>query len=152
MDISHVTAAISGQETEDARPLWRRLAPPLITAGLGIGTLALLHLRDPHVQGSYGVCPSYALLGVYCPGCGGMRAIHNLTDGRIVDALHSNLLAVALVVAFAAFVLDWTLRARRGLSWRLPGLPAPAVWTFFGLLAVYSVLRNTPWGTWFTPV
>lgn len=153
VDISHVTAGFSGAGQEPApRPLWRRLAPPLLAAGAGIATLVVLHVRDPHVEGSYGLCPVYALTGVYCPGCGGMRSIHNLTDGRVVDALQSNLLAVALVVAFAVFVVDWLIRARRGLGWRLPRLSAVTVWTFFGLLAVYSVLRNTPWGTWLAPV
>ena len=78
--------------------------------------------------------------------------MHNLTDGNIIDSLHSNLLAVPLTVAFAVFVIDWMLRARRGQRWRLPSLSPVIVWSFFGLLAVYSVLRNTPWGTWLTPV
>lgn len=131
---------------------WQRLTPPLIAAGLGIGTLALLHFRDPHVEGSYGLCPIYELFGVYCPGCGGMRAMHNLTDGNIIDSLHSNLLAVPLVLAFAVFVIDWLRRARRGQRWRMPSINPVLVWSFFGLLAVYTVLRNTPWGTWLTPV
>ncbi|MFC6010116.1 DUF2752 domain-containing protein [Nocardia lasii] len=152
MDNTHVTAEFSGAEHKPTPPTWQRLAPPLVAAGIGIGALALLHLRDPHVEGSYGLCPSYALLGVYCPGCGGMRAVHNLTDGRVLDSLHSNVLVVPLVLAFAVFVIDWIVRARRGQSWRLPSLPAPVVWSFFGLLAVYTVLRNTPWGSWFTPV
>ncbi|MFD3595334.1 DUF2752 domain-containing protein [Nocardia sp. NPDC058640] len=134
------------------RPAVRRLAAPVVAAGLGIGALALLHFRDPHVEGSYGLCPSFALLGVYCPGCGGMRAMHNLTDGRFLDSLHSNVLALPLTIAFAVFVIDWIVRARRGKTWRLPSLSPAVVWSFFGLLAVYTVLRNTPWGTWLTPV
>ncbi|TDP39317.1 uncharacterized protein DUF2752 [Nocardia ignorata] len=151
VDNAHVATGISGAAGTPAPP-WRRFAPPLIAAGLGIGTLALLHFRDPHVEGSYGLCPVYAIFGVYCPGCGGMRAMHNLTDGRIIDSLHSNLLALPLTLAFAAFVVDWFLRARRGQGWRLPRLSPVTVWTFFGLLIGYSVLRNTPWGTWLTPV
>lgn len=133
-------------------PGLRRFAGPVVAAGLGIGTLALLHFRDPHVEGSYGICPVYGLFGVYCPGCGGMRAMHNLTDGRLIDSLHSNVLALPLVVAFAWFVTDWFLRARRGQKWRLPSLSPVTVTTLLTLLTVYSVLRNTPWGTWLTPV
>ncbi|WP_410874472.1 DUF2752 domain-containing protein [Nocardia sp. A7] len=150
VDNTHVTAEISGADQQPAT--WQRLTPPLITAGLGIGTLALLRFRDPHVEGSYGLCPVYALFGVYCPGCGGMRAMHNLTDGNIIDSLHSNLLAVPLTLAFAIFVIDWLRRARRGQRWRMPGISPVIVWSFFGLLAVYTVVRNTPWGTWLTPV
>ncbi|PWV67932.1 uncharacterized protein DUF2752 [Nocardia neocaledoniensis] len=146
------TPVMAENPSTETPPVWRRLAPPLITAGLGIGTLALLHFRDPHVEGSYGLCPVYALFGVYCPGCGGMRAMHNLTDGRVLDSLHSNILALPLVIAFAVFVVDWALRARRGERWRLPGLSAVTVWSFVGVLTAYTVLRNTPWGTWLTPV
>ncbi|MFF2086693.1 DUF2752 domain-containing protein [Nocardia sp. NPDC058176] len=153
MDSTPVTAAFSGAgSNQEPVPVWRRMAPPLIAAGIGLGTLALLHFRDPHVEGSYGLCPVYVLTGVYCPGCGGMRAIHNLTDGRVLDSLHSNVLVLPLLLAFAVFVADWLIRARRGQPWRLPRLRAVTVWSFVGLLTVYTVLRNTPWGTWLTPV
>nr|WP_229684074.1 DUF2752 domain-containing protein [Nocardia camponoti] len=133
-------------------PAWRRFSGPTIAAGLGVGALVLLHVRDPHVEGSYGICPVYGLFGLYCPGCGGMRAMHNLTNGHLIDSLHSNILAIPLTVAFAVWVTDWFLRARHGQKWRLPRLHPAVVWGFFALLTVYTVLRNTPWGTWITPV
>lgn len=81
------------------------VALPAAVASAGAASLLLLHFRDPHVPGSYGLCPSYALFGVYCPGCGGMRAVHNLTDGNIIDSLHSNLLALPVLVLFAVWVI-----------------------------------------------
>ncbi|MFI2707066.1 DUF2752 domain-containing protein, partial [Nocardioides sp. CER28] len=63
-------------------PLTRRerLRLPLLTVGgLGAATLAL-YLRDPHQRGSWGVCP-LSLAGIYCPGCGGLRAVNDLTHG-----------------------------------------------------------------------
>ncbi|QIS08337.1 DUF2752 domain-containing protein [Nocardia arthritidis] len=131
---------------------WRTRGVPLLVAGAGIGALVLLHLRDPHQEGSYGECPVYALTGWYCPGCGGLRAVHNLTDGHLIDAIHSNILALPLVMAFLVWVTDWTVRAWRGQSMRLPSIGIRTAGVFFALLAVYSVLRNTPWGTWLTPV
>ena len=53
------------------------LAPALTIGGLSLATLAL-HLRDPHSSGTWGYCPS-ALLGFSCPGCGGLRAVNDLT-------------------------------------------------------------------------
>ncbi|RJO78053.1 DUF2752 domain-containing protein [Nocardia panacis] len=125
---------------------------PLLVAGLGAGALVLLHLRDPHEEGSYGICPVYALTGWYCPGCGGLRAMHNLTEGRLIDSLHSNILALPLVLAFALWVGDWTIRAWRGRTMRLPSIGLSTAWAVPALFVVYSVLRNTPWGTWLTPV
>lgn len=128
------------------------LALPAAVASAGVGAVLLLHIRDPHIPGSYGLCPSYGLFGVYCPGCGGMRAVHNLTDGNIIDSLHSNLLALPVLVLFALWVGDWAVRAWRGEGPRLPGIGLTTTWVLLGSLAVYTVLRNTPWGTWLTPV
>ncbi|MGY4100333.1 DUF2752 domain-containing protein [Nocardia sp. R16R-3T] len=125
---------------------------PLVAAGLGVGAALLLHFRDPHSAGSYGVCPVYALTGFYCPGCGGMRGMHNLTDGRILDAIHSNVLVLPLVLAFVLWIGDWSIRAWRGERMRLPRIGRTTMWVFFALLIGYTVLRNTPWGTWLTPV
>jgi hypothetical protein len=130
----------------------RGVGIPLLVAGVGVGVGVLLHLRDPHVEGSYGICPVYALTGWWCPGCGGMRAINNLTNGSLLDSVQSNVLAVPLVLAFVLWVGDWTLRAWRGERMRLPSINAVTMWTFFALLAAYTVLRNTPWGTWLAPV
>ncbi|WP_433661273.1 DUF2752 domain-containing protein [Nocardia sp. CA-128927] len=153
MDSTHVAPEPAAQqESAPTKPGLRGVGVPLLVAGVGIGIGVLLHVRDPHIDGSYGVCPVYALTGWWCPGCGGMRAIHNLTDGHLLDAVHSNLLAIPLVLAFVLWISDWTLRARRGQRMRLPSINRATMWSFFALLTVYTVLRNTPWGTWFTPV
>ncbi|MEU7217418.1 DUF2752 domain-containing protein [Nocardia iowensis] len=154
MESTHVAPepAAHQEPAPPTRSGWRGVGVPLLVAGVGIGVGVLLHVRDPHVEGSYGVCPVYALTGWWCPGCGGMRAIHNLTDGNILDSLHSNLLAIPLVLAFVLWVSDWTLRAWRGRRMRLPSINGPTMWTFFALLTIYTVLRNTPWGTWLAPV
>ncbi|WP_194838376.1 DUF2752 domain-containing protein [Nocardia sp. XZ_19_369] len=154
MDSTHVAPESAAQQdpAHPAKSGWRGVGVPLLVAGVGIGIGVLLHVRDPHVEGSYGVCPVYALTGWWCPGCGGMRAIHNLTDGQVLDSLHSNLLAIPLVLAFVLWIADWSLRAWRGQRMRLPSIGSVTMWTFFALLAVYTVLRNTPWGTWLAPV
>ena len=48
------------------------------------GAAVLLHLRDPHEQGSYGFCPFLALTGHPCPGLRGLRAVNDLTHGDVV--------------------------------------------------------------------
>ena len=126
---------------------WERLSAPLATtAGLAVATVAL-HLRDPHASGSWGYCPS-ALLGLDCPGCGGLRAVNELTNGELVAAASSNLLLV-LAIPLAVFLLGrWTLDAwtgrRRGVTalTSRPLLVAAAV-----AAASFTVLRNLP-GSW----
>ncbi len=142
----------AGRSAPEGRGGWKSLSLPLLTGAAGVGALVLLHVRDPHVENSYGICPTWGLFGVYCPGCGGMRAVHNLTDGRVLDSLHSNLLALPLIVLFFWFVVDWAIRARRGQGPRLPAIDRTVTVSIFVFIAAYAVLRNTPWGTWLTPV
>ena len=78
--------------TSPARWSLRAAAGPLATAAAVGATALALHLRDPHQQGSWGVCPLYAVTGLYCPGCGGLRAINDITNGSFGAALGSNAL------------------------------------------------------------
>ena len=68
------------------------VAPVATIAGLAAATISL-HLRDPHASGSWGYCP-ISLLGLYCPGCGGLRAVNDLTHGDVIGAVSSNALLI----------------------------------------------------------
>lgn len=136
----------------DGRSRLRRAAAPAATiAGLGLASLALT-LRDPHVQGSWGVCPSYALFGVYCPGCGGLRAVNDLGHLDVAGAAHSNLVFVALVPLVVFFLGRWLLDAWQGRV-RPPGLLASKAFylSLGAVLVVFTLWRNLPGGTWLQP-
>src|SRR3954466_3693973 len=90
----------------------RMLAPAATIAALTLATLAL-HLRDPHTSGSWGYCPS-ALLGIYCPGCGGLRAVNDLTDGRFAAAASSNLLFIVLLPVLVFLLGRWLVERWTG--------------------------------------
>jgi hypothetical protein len=128
----------------------RLLSPGLTIGGLGLATLAL-HLRDPHQHASWGLCPS-AALGVYCPGCGGLRAVNDLTNGQVGAALSSNLLVTLLIPVAVVLLLLWTVDRWRGHE-RRPDWQSlrPAVIGFVVVAVVFAVLRNTAYGAWLAP-
>ncbi|GAB7003790.1 DUF2752 domain-containing protein [Nocardioides sp. AN3] len=135
-------------------PLTRRerLRAPLVTIGsLAAATLAL-HLRDPHQRGSWGVCP-LSLLGIYCPGCGGLRAVNDLTNGQVKAAASSNLLVTLGIPVATVLLALWAVRAWRGAPARqLPERVRRALWWAGGVVALtFFVLRNTPQGAWLAP-
>jgi len=131
---------------------WQRMvAPVLVAGGLTAMTLAL-HLRDPHHQGTWGVCPTYALFGFNCPGCGGLRAVNDLSNLRIVDAASSHLAFVLTIPLFAYVFVRWTQGRWSGRSWDPPrrqtlwiGILVVVGWT------VFTALRNTSAGSWLAP-
>ncbi|MBS43129.1 MAG: hypothetical protein CMH83_08235 [Nocardioides sp.] len=119
------------------------LEPTLAVGGLAATTLAL-RLRDPHVAGSWGFCPT-AAMGFWCPGCGGLRAVNDLTHGRVADAASSNLFLFVAGPFLLAALGWWVLRRWQGRSARPADrtvLVAAAVLVVSGL--VFSVLRNGP--------
>lgn len=128
----------------------RRLLPPLATLGAIGAAFTYVGLIDPNESGHYPVCPLYALTGLYCPGCGGLRSAHAVAHGDPAAALGANAMAVVGYAVFAVGWLVWVMRARKGLPAPIPR--HPAVWWGIGaVLLVFTVVRNLPFGSWLAP-
>ena len=108
--------AVVTAERVDPRPRGRRLVAPLLTGALTLGALGYLFAVDPNEPGHYPLCPTKALLGIDCPGCGCMRGLYALTHGDLAGAADHNLLLL-LAVPFALVLwVRWLMRAWRGVS------------------------------------
>jgi hypothetical protein len=127
-----------------------RLAGPVATAAAAAAATAFVGAVDPNEPGHYPTCPLLAVSGLYCPFCGGLRAVHALVRGDVATALDRNALAVIAVPAVVLAWGAWTLRAARGRQ-RSVGLPPALVWTLAVLVVGYAVLRNLPFGAWLAP-
>lgn len=141
IDAAHSEAA------ERSRAI-RMMLPSLALVSLSALTVAL-HVRDPHRPGSWGGCAIHAATGLYCPVCGGLRAVNNLTYGDFAAALSSNLMVAILAPLVAIRFLVWTAdrwygrrRPTRGTNW------SRAFWL---LLASFAIVRNLPFGAWLAP-
>jgi len=130
---------------------WERVAAPALTiGGLAAATLAL-HVRDPHENYSWGLCPS-AALGFACPGCGGLRAVNDLTNGDVSAALSSNLLVTLLVPVATVLLGLWAVDRWRGRPDRWSVAQArPVAYGFLVVLALFTLARNLPAGSWLAP-
>ena len=112
----------------------QRPAPPVAARGLGAlrvpglvlaaaaAVTTLVAVVDPHEPGHYPTCPFLAVTGYYCPGCGSLRALHDLAHGDVAGALARNpLMVLAAGGLLVAFVL-WARRLWRGVpvTWVAP--------------------------------
>lgn len=136
----------------DTQRRWRSLVLPAGVAGTVVTATVALHLRDPHVQGTWGICPTKAVLGFECPGCGGLRAVNDLTNLQLLDAVSSNLVFVASIPVLAYVFARWSMGRWRGRAWD----PSERAMNWSGLtivvvLTVFTVLRNVPAGAWLAP-
>ncbi len=127
------------------------LRDPAIAGAVGLGAFALLHFHDPHESGSYGFCPFLELTGRPCPGCGGLRAVNNLTRGDVLGALSSNVLAVVLVAVLAIAWVLWAIRRWRGQEGPMIVLTTKAGLIVMAAFAVFGIVRNLPLGSWLMP-
>lgn len=129
--------------------------PWCVPVAVGVMTAAatvVLAVRSPHTAGSYGVCPFLAATGLWCPGCGGLRAVHELTGLDVASAWAMNPL---VVVGVPLVVVAWALWLGRSLD-RAPARAGgrggragrrartwPA-WALLAVAVVFTVARNVP--------
>jgi hypothetical protein len=108
-----------------------------------VASVTALVIRDPHGGGSYGVCPSLLLLGVYCPGCGALRGTHDLVTGDVVEAVGHNAL---LLPALAWLTWWWLAQATAGTRWqvRRPWDSARFAYLLLAVVLVFALARNLP--------
>jgi hypothetical protein len=117
-------------------------------AGAGFVALVtaclVLYLYDPTTAGFYPVCQIHQLTGLECPGCGSLRALHQLTHGNIVAAWHFNPLLITVLPIGVWLGLREIVRWAFGWVW--PGIfNRPIVgWSLVAAVIVFGIARNIP--------
>ena len=129
------------------RSLRVSLLGALAVAAAAVATL--LYRFDPARFGFYPRCPLFVLTGLYCPGCGALRATHQFLHADLAGALGYNplfvLMAPALAYAVAARVL-----APAGVHLPVPRLSGRATWAVACVVIGFGVLRNLPFAPFST--
>jgi len=123
---------------------------PAAVAVAAAAAVAYVGTVDPNEPGHYPTCPFLAVTGLFCPGCGSLRAVHALARGDVAAAASSNLLAVLAVLPLTAIWLAWARRSWRGTA-RDSVAPPLLLWTVVGLVVVFAVVRNLPVGAALAP-
>ncbi|MGA3217595.1 MAG: DUF2752 domain-containing protein [Acidimicrobiales bacterium] len=118
------------------------LAPAVTAAGL-VAAMTVVALRDPFQHHLSPPCPFHALTGLWCPFCGGTRAVWAAAHGQFGLMMHANALFPAMVLAAAWGWLSWLGKATGWWTWPSPNTRLVG-WTFAGLLVAFTVLRNVP--------
>jgi len=118
----------------------------LLAAAALAGTVALLLLRnfDPAKSWIFPPCPLHFLTGWYCPGCGSLRALHQLLQGNVRAAWAMNPLTMVLLPFIGYGLTSQALLVLRGR--RLPGvfLSANMIRLLCAVIVLFGILRNLP--------
>ena len=123
--------------------MFRRIVPVGMVVLLATG-LVLLRIYNPATSTLFPPCPVHFLTGWYCPGCGSLRAIHQLLQGNLRAAWAMNPLSM-LLFPFLVYGL-----AREATSY-LRGQPSPqfavpGAWirALCALIVLFGIVRNLP--------
>ncbi|QUO37615.1 DUF2752 domain-containing protein [Dysosmobacter sp. Marseille-Q4140] len=112
-----------------------------------VGMLALAYLIWRYALGSPTVsrCWVWEHWGLYCPGCGGTRAVIALAHGQLLKALYYHPAVPVLAALGGVYLVSqtvWRMRGRRGWVLRYdPRWPAALA----GLFLVNCAVRNLLW-------
>ena len=113
----------------------------ILLAVLTIVITAFYFFWNPSEVTLLPLCPFKNLTGMFCPGCGGQRAFHQILHGNFVEAFHSNLLIYLLLPLFLVKISDELFKTTISKFFVLDN---KETWIFLGFLICFTVLRNLP--------
>jgi hypothetical protein len=110
----------------------------------GAAALIMLRLFDPATSGVFPPCPVRYLTGWYCPGCGSLRAMHQLLHGNLRAAWAMNPLTVMFSPFLTYGLVSHALMELRGRG--LPQVFLPAIWirALGVVIVLFGIVRNFP--------
>jgi hypothetical protein len=120
----------------------------LIGGGALVCGTVVLYCFNPVEQRLFPRCMFHVLTGWDCPGCGGLRATHQLLHGNFGAAFRLNPLFVcALPIVAVLFVRSLFRKTTAQEVFNFVRNPK-LLWSFAGVVIAFGVLRNLPWKLW----
>jgi hypothetical protein len=141
--------------TAEAQEISGRIPPrydkaqgrPVVWLFLSVGAIlagtAALYLFNPAQSNFYPVCMFYKTTGLLCPGCGILRATHQLLHGHIQAAFRFNALFISSL-PLLGFGCVQTARYKAANRPALAWLSRRLLWAGFAAVVIFGVLRNLP--------
>lgn len=124
-----------------------RFTSLLLIAAATVVTGALLYRFNPMEHGFYPRCMFHTVTGLQCPGCGGLRATHQLLHGNIRAAFALNpFLVVALPFAAVWIGHRWVAHRAGRDDWNQN--TSRKLWLLAAVVVLFGVFRNLPWAAW----
>lgn len=129
------------------------LASAAVSAVCAALALGVLFVFDPSRYAIYPTCLFHELTGLNCPGCGALRATHQLIHGHLAAAFRLNpFLCLVLPVMLLVLVKN-AIQQLRGAAQK-PKVVSPFwIRLLLAALILFTVLRNLPFApfTWLAP-
>jgi len=103
----------------------------------------VLFCFDPRQYHFYPICFFHKATGLLCPGCGALRATHQLLHGHLAAAFRFNPMLVASLPFLLWFGAKYALQQARNQPVTIVVRPL-WLWLALGAVLAVSVVRNLP--------
>jgi hypothetical protein len=115
----------------------------LVLLFVAIVFVCVLLFKHPSDYGFIPSCVFYKMTGLYCPGCGSMRAMHFLLTGSIFLSLRCNPLVIFLFPLIIFLLIKWlyAIFGQKELTFR--GLQY-IYWGVLVVIVLFFIIRNIP--------
>ena len=138
---------LSPEDGDKPRPKFWKLLPLLAFLAI-VAAVVFVHRNEPVANKQYfPQCGFKNATGLDCPGCGGLRATHALTHGRLLAAFqfHPGYILSLPIVGFLVFLWlrEWRRRGEMPMPLGQPECNRPLIWIAVIFLTL-GVLRNIP--------
>lgn len=125
---------------KSTRQLWFAVCGIVATAA----GAAMLRFFDPSTSRIFPPCLLHELTGWYCPGCGSLRAVHQLLLGNLSAAFAMNPLTVVLLPFLIYGIASFFSFQLRGRYFPSLALRASQVWGLGSAILLFGIVRNVP--------
>ena len=122
-----------------------RVRPAVVfTAALAAAGMVVFYFVDPASTVFLPECAFHEHTGLYCAGCGGLRAVHALVHGDLPAAVGYNLFIILVLFPITIFYVV------KQFVWMVKGSPAGTTistrfaWFVIAGVIIFTVVRNIP--------
>src|SRR6202140_5554348 len=135
---------MSGETVSLPVPYGRKPWLPAGMLAVAASAIVMLHFFAPATSGLFPPCPLRYLTGWYCPGCGSLRAIHQLLHGNLRAAWAMNPLTVILLPFLMYGLSSFALFEIRGEGLPQPFLRGAWIRALCAAIILFGIARNLP--------
>ena len=107
--------------------------------------IIFLFFIDPNGSSIFPPCTFYRLTGLYCPGCGSLRCLHQFLHGHLQTGFKLNPLMVLSLPFLGYAFISRVIFVIRGKPFPNTFIPAFWIWLLLGFILAFWVVRNTPY-------
>ena len=118
--------------------------PALLVVASGLGAAVALFAFNPSDYHFYPVCFFHRLTGLDCPGCGTLRAAHQLLHGHLREAFALNPLALLLGPLLGWSLGAWLMENVLGSKVKQPFTHPAWIWGIGAGVLLFGIARNLP--------